>query len=245
MRMLKLYLCMLASVLLLLGCGEDVAEPSTRAAADREDTSEQPRATNRATDKQSERTPVIVAMGNSITAGYGLNPNQAFPALLQQKIDSLGWNYQVINAGVSGETSAGGLSRIDWLLQRPVDVLIVELGGNDMLRGIPTDVTKQNLKGIIERTRERYPDTQIILAGMEALPSYGLDYVREFRAIYQDLAREENVLLVPFILQGVGGIAELNQDDGIHPTAQGHRIVARNVWEVLRPTLESMQDAPA
>lgn len=244
MRTLKLYPCVLVSVLLLLGCGEDVAEPSARTSPDRTTTTEQPRATNRATDERSERKPVIVVMGNSITAGYGLNPDQAFPAILQQKLDSLKWNYEVVNAGVSGETSAGGLSRIDWLLQRPVDVLIIELGGNDMLRGIPPEVTKQNLRGIIERTRARYPDAEIILAGMEALPSYGVDYARKFRTIYQDLSREENVLLVPFILDGVGGVPELNLDDGIHPTARGHQIVAANVWEVLRPTLESIQETP-
>lgn len=245
MRMLKLYPCLLASVLLLLGCGEETAESSARNTADRTPTVAQSLAANRTTEQQTKRKPVVVAMGNSITAGYGLSPDQAFPALLQQKIDSLNWNFEVVNAGVSGETSAGGLSRIDWLLQRPLDVLIIELGGNDMLRGIPPEVTKQNLRGIITRTRDRYPDAQIILAGMEALPGHGEAYARAFRTIYQDLAREENVLLIPFILDGVAGVPEFNLDDGIHPTAQGHRIVARNVWEVLRPALESLQDAPA
>lgn len=244
MQMLKLYPCVLLSVLLLLGCGEEVEDPSARARTDRTTATGRAATANRPTDEQPERKPVIVVMGNSITAGYGVDPNQAFPAILQQKVDSLDWNFEVVNAGVSGETSAGGLSRIDWVLQRPLDVLIIELGGNDMLRGIPPGATKQNLRGIIERTRAHNPDAEIILAGMEALPSYGAAYVHEFRSIYQDLAREENVLLVPFILDGVGGVPELNLDDGIHPTPRGHQIVAENVWEVLRPALESLQDAP-
>ncbi len=182
----------------------------------------------------------ILFLGNSLAAGFGLDPELAFPALIQQKIDSLRWNFKVINAGLSGETSAGGLRRIDWLLERQVDVLFLELGANDGLRGIPLELTKQNLQAIIARVRAKNPAVKIVIAGMMVPPNLGADYTRAFRAIFPDLAKRNQAALVPFLLEGVGGVPELNLPDGIHPTAAGHRIVAQNVWKVLHPLLQSL-----
>src|SRR5690554_2544496 len=159
----------------------------------------------------NRKTKTILVLGNSLAAGYGLDPSQAFPALLQEKIDELGWDFEVINAGLSGETTAGGLRRIDWLLRSPVDVLILELGGNDGLRGIPPEVTRDNLRAIVKKTRERYPDVQIILAGMQVPPNLGETYTSAFRDLYPELAREESLHLVPFLLEGVGDVPDLNQ----------------------------------
>lgn len=183
----------------------------------------------------------VIIFGDSITAGYGLDQEQAFPALLQEKIDELELNTEVINAGVSGETSAGGLRRIDWILQREVDVFVLELGGNDGLRGIDPEVTKENLQQIMDKVWERYPDTRIILAGMEAPPNMGDHYTSRFREIYSELAESNDVEFMPFILEGVGGNPELNQSDGIHPTSEGHEIIANNLWEYLRPVLDEIR----
>jgi acyl-CoA thioesterase I len=179
----------------------------------------------------------ILFFGDSITAGYGLDPDDAFPAVVQQKIDSLGLEYRVVNSGVSGETSAGGLRRIDWVLQQPVDIFVLELGGNDGLRGIDPASTKENLQGIMDKVRARYPDADIILTGMEAPPNMGQSYTNEFRSIFSELAEANDVIFLPFILEGVAGEPELNLPDGIHPTKEGHKILARNVWEVLKPVI--------
>ena len=181
----------------------------------------------------------VVFLGNSLSAGYGLDPTLAFPALIQQKVDSLGWPVTVINAGISGETSAGGLSRIDWLLNDPLDVLVLELGGNDGLRGFDTEVTKANLQGIIHRTRARYPEATIVLAGMQVPTNLGSTYTSAFRTLFPVLARENDTELIPFLLEDVGGIKELTLPDGIHPTAAGHRIIAETVWKTLGPVLEA------
>lgn len=183
------------------------------------------------------KSKTIVFFGNSLTAGYGLSPEQAFPALLQKKIDSLGIPYNVVNAGVSGETSSGGLTRIDWILQQPVDIFVLELGANDGLRGIPLSTTKKNLKEIIDRVKSKYPDAKILLAGMMVPPNMGQKYSTEFRDMFPQLAERDSIALIPFLLEGVGGEADLNQTDGIHPTAEGHRIVAENVWEELEKLL--------
>lgn len=185
----------------------------------------------------AQERKTIMFFGDSITAGYGLEMEQAFPALIQREIDKLGWSYSVINAGLSGETSAGGLRRVNWVLQRRVDVFVLELGGNDGLRGIATASTKENLQGIIDRVKERYPESVILLTGMEAPPNMGQDYTNAFRAIFSDLATENDLPFMPFILEDVGGIPELNLPDGIHPTAKGHEIVAENVWEILKPLI--------
>jgi acyl-CoA thioesterase-1 len=177
----------------------------------------------------------IVFMGNSITAGYGLQLSEAFPALIQNRIDSLRLPYSTVNAGVSGETSADGLARIDWLLRQPVDIFVLELGGNDGLRGIPVSETKKNLQAIIQKVKTKYPQAQIILAGMQIPPNMGKRYTDEFRKMFPDLAKENDVKLIPFLLEGVGGEKRLNMEDGIHPTAEGHRILAENVWRVVEP----------
>jgi acyl-CoA thioesterase-1 len=186
-----------------------------------------------------ERKTVVI-LGDSLAAGYGLDPSEAFPALLQKKIDDAKLNFTVINAGVSGDTSAGGLRRIDWLLKRKVDVLVLELGGNDGLRGIDLAATRANLQGIIDRMRQKYPQAQIVIAGMQMPPNLGEDYTRGFRELYPELAKTNHAALIPFLLEGVGGHPELNQPDHIHPTAEGDKIVAENVWKVLRPVLEKM-----
>lgn len=183
----------------------------------------------------------ILFLGNSLTAGLGLDPGEAFPALIQQKIDSLKWNFEAINAGLSGETSSGGLRRINWLLRRKIDLLVLELGANDGLRGIPLDLTRQNLQAIIDRTREKYPAVKIVIAGMEVPPNLGDEYTRQFRSIFRELAKQNNAALIPFLLEGVAGVKELNLPDGIHPNARGQQIVARNVWKVLKPLLEGME----
>ncbi len=180
--------------------------------------------------------PRIVVLGDSLTAGLGLQPNQAYPALLQERVDREGLEYQVVNAGVSGDTSAGGLSRLDWALEDDVRVLIVALGGNDGLRALPPEELRQNLSQIIERAQARH--IQVILAGMEAPPNWGRDYVVRFHQVYPALARQYHLPLVPFLLEGVAGEETLNQRDGIHPTAEGARIVAGNVWEVLKQVIE-------
>lgn len=180
----------------------------------------------------------IIFFGNSLTAGYGLEPTQAFPALIQRKIDSLGLPYQVVNAGLSGETTAGGKNRIDWILKQPVDIFVLELGGNDGLRGIPISETRANLQEIIDRVRAKNPEVKIVLAGMQVPPNMGRRYAQEFQQLFRDLAQKNNTALIPFLLEGVGGIPELNLPDGIHPTAQGHEIVAENVWSVLKTVLK-------
>ena len=179
----------------------------------------------------------IVFFGNSLTAGYGLSPSQAFPAIIQKKIDSLGLPYQVVNAGVSGETSSGGNTRIDWILRQPVDIFILELGANDGLRGIPLSETKKSLQSIIDKVKSKYPATKLIFAGMQVPPNMGQKYSTEFRNIYTELATKNSMTLVPFLLDGVGGEIHLNQEDGIHPTAEGHIIVAENLWRQLKPLL--------
>ena len=179
----------------------------------------------------------IIFFGNSLTAGYGLSPSQAFPAITQKKIDSLGLPYQVINAGVSCETSSGGNTRIDWILRQPVDIFVLELGANDGLRGIPLSETKKNLQNIIDKVKAKYPNAKLVFAGMEIPPNMGQTYTTEFRNIYTELAAKNEMTLVPFLLEAVGGEPHLNQEDGIHPTAEGHIIVAENLWLQLKKLL--------
>ncbi len=181
--------------------------------------------------------PVLLVLGDSLTAGYGLDPSQAYPAQLQKKIDAAGLDVEVVNAGLSGETSAGGARRVNWLLRRRVDVLLLELGANDGLRGIPLDSTRRNLQHIIDETRGRYPHAQVVIAGMLVPPNLGPDYSQRFRDLFRDLAEKNQATLIPFLLEGVAGKPELNQADGIHPTPDGHKLVAENVWKVIRPLL--------
>ncbi len=179
----------------------------------------------------------IVFFGNSLTAGYGVDPTEAFPALIQNTIDSLHLSYKVINAGVSGETSSGGNGRIDWILRQPVDVFILELGGNDGLRGIPLGETKKNLQTIIDKVKVKYPQAKLVLAGMQIPPNMGRQYAAQFKNLYPALAAGNSIPLIPFLLKNVGGDVKLNQEDGIHPTAEGQKIVAKNVWEILKGVL--------
>jgi acyl-CoA thioesterase-1 len=183
---------------------------------------------------------VILVLGDSITAGYGLEPDESFPALLQKKIDAQRWKFRVINAGQSGDTSASGLARLDWLLKNRIDVLVLELGANDGLRGLPVENTRKNLQAIIDRTRQKYPEVKVIIAGMKVPPNMGRDYGARFEAIFRDLAKQNRAVLIPFILEGVGGMRELNLPDGVHPTAKGHEIVAQNVWKALEPVLRDL-----
>jgi acyl-CoA thioesterase-1 len=181
----------------------------------------------------------ILFFGNSLTAGYGVSPTEAFPALIGRRIDSLHLPYQVVNAGLSGETTAGGKSRIGWVLRTRVSIFVLELGANDGLRGLPLAGTMANLQAIIDSVKTRYPDARIVVAGMQTLPNMGADYGTAFSAIFPKLATANHAALIPFLLQNVGGIPQLNQGDGIHPTAAGHKIVAENVWQILAPLLKN------
>ena len=181
----------------------------------------------------TDSRPTIVFLGTSLTAGRGLSEDEAFPALIQDTIDALGLDLRVVNAGVSGETTAGGLRRIEWLLRQPVSVLVLELGANDGLRGLDIDAMRTNLQRIIDRARETHPDVRVVLAGMQAPPNLGSRYTTAFQEVFPALARHNDAALIPFLLDSVGGRPELNQADGIHPTAQGHRIIARVVWRTL------------
>jgi len=179
----------------------------------------------------------ILMFGDSITAGYGLSEEQAYPALIQDKIDSLGLDHNVINAGLSGETTAGGARRVDWILQQEIDIFLLGLGGNDGLRGIDPDNTKKNLITIIEKVREKDPDIDIILAGMEAPPNLGQQYTSEFRSVFSEVAAEKDVIFMPFLLEDVAGVKEFNQPDGIHPTGEGQQIIANHIWTYIEPLL--------
>ncbi len=185
----------------------------------------------------ADTRPAVVFLGTSLTAGLGVPFDAAYPARIQERIDASGLGFRVVNAGVSGDTSAGGLRRIDWVLRQPVAVLVLELGANDMLRGQDVAAMRANLQQIIDRTRARSPDVRIVIAGMQSAPNLGDAYAGEFAGAFADLARANGAALVPFLLDGVASVAELNQPDGIHPTEEGHRLVADNVWTVLEPVL--------
>lgn len=186
---------------------------------------------------QDSNKKTILFFGNSITAGYQLDLSEAFPALIQERLDSLGLNYRTINAGLSGETTASGNSRVDWVMKNPMDIFVLELGANDGLRGISTDETRKNLESIIEKVQAKYPACKILLAGMMIPPNMGQQYADSFKNIYPDLAAKYSIPLIPFLLEGVAGDPELNLEDGIHPTPEGHEILAENVWEQLAPML--------
>ena len=190
-----------------------------------------------ATGLGAAETKTIVFFGDSITAGYGVDPDEAYPAVIQRKIDEAGRPWRVVNAGLSGETTAGGLRRLDWIMRQRVDLLVIELGGNDGLRGIPPATTRSNLEQMIGRIQQQHPDVKVVLTGMQISTNMGPDFARDFAAIYPEVARATGVVLVPFLLDRVGGVPTLNQADGIHPTAEGHQIVADTVWRTLLPLL--------
>jgi acyl-CoA thioesterase-1 len=188
--------------------------------------------------------PVVLFLGTSLTAGLGVDPDEAYPALVQRKIDAAGLRYRVRNAGVSGETSAGALRRVDWVLRQPVSLLVVETGANDGLRGQDPEHTRANIQAIFDAARRRQPPPRLALVAMEALPNYGEDYRRRFRAVFPELARRNNAVLIPFLLEGIAGDPRLNQQDGVHPTAEGHRRVAETVWKALQPVLAAGRRSP-
>ncbi len=190
------------------------------------------------TANSEEAKKKVILFGDSITAGYGLEEKEAYPHRLQMMIDDADLSYQIVNAGISGETTAAGLSRINWILKQPVDVFVLELGGNDALRGVDPEETYRNLSGICAAVQAKYPQAKILLTGMEAPPNLGEKYTSAFRKVYQRVAKEKQVALMPFLLESVGGVPELNQKDRIHPTAKGHAIVAKNVWKYLLPLLQ-------
>jgi len=223
--LLKLKSLLLIPVIIIAGCNGG-SKPSVN------DTTKSGKAA------VASATKTILFFGDSLTAGYGLDdPADAFPNQVQHKIDSAKLPYTVVNGGLSGETSAGGKGRIDWLLKQPVDVFVLELGANDGLRGIPIKETTQNLQAIIDRVKAKYPKAKLVMLGMQVPPNMGADYVNGFKNIFPQLAAKNKMALVPFLLQGVGGVRTLNQADGIHPTAEGAKILANNVWDVLGGTL--------
>lgn len=222
--------CYILMPLLLLSCAEDKTKKTSP-----ETTTSDPTETTMTAEKKSK---TILCFGDSITAGYGLDDtNDAYPGILQQKIDAANLNYTVVNSGVSGETTAGGKSRIDWVIKQPADIFLLELGANDGLRGVPLSETRSNLQSIINVVKKESPQTIIILAGMELPPNLGEAYTTEFRQLYADLAKENDLAFIPFILKEVGGDPALNQGDGIHPNLEGHQVVANTVWEVMAPLL--------
>lgn len=226
MRILLMF-CYFLLLVLSTACGETKTKKNTTPTNEIE--------TNDSLQTTKEKT--ILFFGNSLTAGMGLELDEAFPALIQNKLDSLGFLYHVINAGLSGDTTAAGKNRLNWVLNQKIDIFILELGANDGLRGIPLSETRNNLQAIIEIVRKKNPDVDIILAGMQIPPNMGIDYSTEFKNIFPELALKNNLKLIPFLLEDVAGIPELNQNDGIHPTAEGHKILAQNTWVVLKALL--------
>jgi acyl-CoA thioesterase-1 len=231
----RIGLTVLACAMFLAGCGRSSPTPSASSPVSAP--AAQPSAPASASPDDSGH-PKIVALGDSLTAGYGLLEMQAYPALLQQKLEEDGYTWDVVNAGISGDTSAAGLQRLDWALaQADVRILILELGANDGLRGLPVAEMKKNLAAIIERAQER--GISVLLLGMQAPPNFGPEYAGSFRQVFPDLAREYHVQLVPFMLDKVAGVSSLNQTDGIHPNAEGTRIVADTLWTRLRPMVDA------
>lgn len=229
-RNIFLKLCYFSFVIALFSCKTDSTTKTTQ--------QDEPKKTAASQKQETDSIQKIVFFGDSLTAGYGLDDtSSAFPAIIQQKIDSLKLPYTVVNSGVSGETTSGGKNRIDWVLQEKPSIFVLELGANDGLRGVPLKETTKNLQAIIDAVQQKYPSTKIVLAGMQIPPNMGQEYTAEFKAIFSTLAKKNDVYLIPFLLENVGGIAALNQSDGIHPTAKGHQLLAENVWKVLQGIL--------
>ena len=240
----------LSSLALLVGCARDVPAdgttdtlPAVTAARNDDDRSlapePEPRNAQQTSGAATAAEPTILFIGTSLTAGLGLDPANAFPAVVGRMLDSAGHPARVINAGVSGETSAGARTRIDWVLRQPADVIVLETGANDGLRGLSVGAARENIQTILDRVRAKQPSARVLLVQMEAPPNLGEGYTRGFHAMYPELARKNGVELVPFLLDGVAGIPSLNQEDGIHPNRAGARIVARTIYSALmkRPLL--------
>jgi acyl-CoA thioesterase-1 len=227
--------------LMLPECARALTLAFVVAAANGQTTSDLPPVTAAATTAAATTAEVakkrIVFLGDSLTAGYGVGQEQAFPALISAKIRAGNFPFEVVNAGVSGDTSADGLRRIDWLLQQRIDMLVIALGANDGLRGLPVSALQANLQAIVDKTKAKNPGAQIVIAGMQMPPNLGADYGGKFQRVYADVAQKNNAILIPFLLEEVGGHRDLNQADSIHPTAAGHRIMAETVWRTLEPKL--------
>ncbi|MDP9077480.1 MAG: arylesterase [Bacteroidota bacterium] len=220
-------ICLSLIVVLLSACGDKKTAPVETAAI-----------TTKPDSTSTDKT--VLFFGDSLTAGYGLDdPSQAYPSVVQTKINEANLHYKVVNAGVSGETSAGGKARIAWILKQKVDVFVLELGANDGLRGIPVTETMQNLQAIVDAVKAKYPNAKLVLLGMQVPPNMGGKYAYSFKAIFPGLAAKNNMTFMPFLLKDVGGVPSLNQKDGIHPTAEGAKIVGNNVWQVLQAVLLS------
>ncbi len=229
-RVIFLKFCYFSLLIVFVSCKNKTDKPTNLSFDSKQST--------KVVKSQKTTSKKIIFFGDSLTAGYGLDDiNDAFPGLIQQKIDSLQLKYTVVNSGVSGETTAGGKNRIDWVLSTKPDIFILELGANDGLRGLPLKETEKNLQTIISRVKKKYPDTKIVLAGMQIPPNMGPEYATAFKNIFPNLAAKNKLALVPFLLENVGGISALNQTDGIHPTAEGHSILAENVWIILKEIL--------
>ncbi len=226
------YLSILILFVCLVSCNSDNGATASKAADQTADTKPSP---SKVEKKSKSKT--IVFFGDSLSAGLGLDKEKAFPNLIQKKITEADLDYKVVNAGLSGETTAGGLRRVDWILKQKIDVFVLELGGNDALRGLPTEDTYKNLNGIIDKVETKYPEAKILLTGMEAPPNLGSDFTKRFRENFQKISKDRNIKLLPFLLDKVAGETDLNQADGIHPTAEGHEIIAGTVWEYLREML--------
>jgi acyl-CoA thioesterase-1 len=232
----------------LLGCGtgktvesgSDAAEAKNNMSVAREPDRRDSTGGASVASARSVTKPVVLFFGTSLTAGYGLDPAQAFPSLIEKTAQADGVPITAINAGLSGETTAGAARRIDWVLRTPADVVVIEGGANDALRGLPPDAARANIERVISVIRQKQPKARIVLVQMEAPPNYGAAYTRSFRAIYSDIAKRENIPLVPFLLAGVAGISRYNQADGVHPNLAGERIVADNVWRALKPIIAQL-----
>lgn len=223
---MKFYILLILNLIIFSSCNN--SKPESKGTA-----GEVPQST--ATQVSAKKA--IVFFGNSLTAAYNLSPEEGFPALIQEKIDSLGLLYTCVNAGLSGETSAGGNARIDWVLQQPVDIFVLELGGNDALRGLDVAVAKRNLQSILDKVKAKNPQVKLVIAGMLAPPNMGKAYTDAFKNMYIDLAKTNEATLIPFLLENVAAVKNLNLEDGIHPNAEGQKIVAENVWKVLKPLI--------
>ncbi|SKB74662.1 arylesterase [Daejeonella lutea] len=217
--------CLAISLFILTSCGGNSNDKTETIKNDSQSTS------------HNAQTKNILFFGNSLTAGLGVEPEEAFPALIGDKIDSLNLPYKVTNAGLSGETTAAGKARINWILKQKVDVFVLELGANDGLRGIPVSETEKNLQAIVDQVKIKYPDAKLVMTGMQVPPNMGSKYATDFSIIFKKIADKNNMALVPFLLENVGGVSKLNQGDGIHPTPEGHKILAENVWAVLKDVL--------
>ncbi|HEX2693419.1 MAG TPA: arylesterase [Gemmatimonadaceae bacterium] len=235
---------LLATMMALFACGSSGSEENPRNPAEAKNNMSVAKGRDTAGSADvadsTAAKPVVLFFGTSLTAGYGLDPGQAFPSLIQKKAEAEGVPIKAVNAGLSGETTAGAARRIDWVLRTPADVVVVEAGANDALRGLPPDAAKANLERVIETIRQKQPRAKIVLVQMEAPPNYGASYTQRFRSIYRDVSQKERIPLIPFLLSGVAGVSRYNQADGVHPNLAGEQIVADNVWRGLKPIVAQL-----